>query len=78
MVKAMCEKTHTHEKVMELMQMLYLNEASDRLAKASNVCWYGHVIRVDSSYVLRRALKIEGPKRKNRSLKTCKKQDKKS
>ena len=44
------------------MQMLDLNETVDQLVKANTVRWYGHVLRKDKNYYLRRALdfKVKG------------------
>ena len=52
------------------MLALGLNETIDQLAMASNVHWYGHVLRREDGHVLRRALdfEVEG-QRKNGSPK---------
>ena len=42
------------------MQMLSLEEAVDRLAKANGVRWYGHVLRREDGHVLRRAFEFDG------------------
>ena len=41
------------------MLMLGLWEAIDQLAMASSVLWYGHVLKREDGYVLRRALDFE-------------------
>ena len=38
--------------VENLMQLLGLDEVLDHLANASNVCWYGHVLRREDDDVL--------------------------
>ena len=40
----------------DLMFMVVLNETKDQLAMANSVCWYGHVLRREDGYILRRAL----------------------
>ncbi|XP_077869557.1 uncharacterized protein LOC144361298, partial [Saccoglossus kowalevskii] len=77
MVRVMCGVTLMDRKITEdLMQMLGLNEAVDRLAKANGVCWYGHVLRREDGHVLRRALDLEvsGPRKRERPKKTWKMQ----
>ena len=41
------------------MVMLGLSETIDQLVMANNVHWYGHVLRREDGYVLRRALYFE-------------------
>ena len=41
------------------MFMLGSNETIDQLAMATNVCWYGHVLRKEDGHDLRRALDFE-------------------
>ena len=43
----------------DLMFMLCLHETIDQLAMASNVYWYGHVLRRMGGHVLRRAFHFE-------------------
>ena len=43
----------------DLMLMLGLNEAIDKLAMANSVCWYGNVLRREDGHVLRMALVLE-------------------
>ena len=49
--------------------MLGLNETIDQLAMVNSVHWYGHVLRREDTYVLRRALDfvVEGQRKKGRS-----------
>ena len=42
----------------DLMEMLGLKETV-QMAKANGVRWYGHVLRRDDGYVLRKALEFE-------------------
>ena len=60
----------------DLMLMLYLNDAIDLLVMACHVCWYGHVLRREDGYVLRRAFdfEVEGQRKKGRQKRTWKKQ----
>ena len=41
------------------MEMLVLKETSDKMAKANEVRWYGHVVRRDDDDVLKKALMLE-------------------
>ena len=56
--------------------MLGLNESSDQLAMANSVCWYGHVLRRENGYVLRREIyfEVEDQWMKGRLERTWKKQ----
>ena len=77
MVRAMCGvKLMDRKSTGELMDMLGLREAADRLAKANGVRWYGHVLRRKEDDVLRKALALEvdGFRRRGRPKKTWKKQ----
>lgn len=77
MVRVMCGvKLMDRKKTEDLMQMLGLQEAVERLAKANGVRWYGHVLRRDDGHVLRRALEFEvsGPRKRGRPKKTWKMQ----
>ena len=58
------------------MFMLGLSETVDQLAMASSVRWYGHVLRLEDGYVMRRALdfEVEGQRKKGRLKRTWKKQ----
>ena len=38
----------------DLMFMFGLKETMDQLAMANSVCWYGHMLRKEDGYVLRR------------------------
>ena len=54
MVRSMCGVKLVDTKKMEdLLEMLGLNEMLDRMAKASGVRWYGHVIRRDDDNILK-------------------------
>ena len=50
----------------ELTSLLGLKDTLDRLAKASGVRWYGHVLRRDKSDILRRTLDFEVAERRGR------------
>ena len=53
MVKAMCVVKLVHKRnTVELMDMLGLKEAADKLARANGVRWYGHVLRQPEKDVL--------------------------
>ena len=56
------------------MLVLELNKAIDQLAMANSVCWYGHLLRREDGYVLRRAFdfEVEGQMKKRRLKKTWK------
>ena len=43
----------------ELMDMLGIKESLDRMAKASSMQWYGHVLRKEDENVIVKALKFE-------------------
>ena len=54
MVRSMCGvKLVDRKKMEDLLEMLGLNEMLDRMAKASGVRWYGHVIRRDDDNILK-------------------------
>ncbi|XP_002731282.2 uncharacterized protein LOC100366586, partial [Saccoglossus kowalevskii] len=77
MVRVMCGvKLMNRKKTKDLMQMLDLKEAVDRLAEANGVRWYGHVLRREDGHVIRRALDLEvsGPRKRGRPKKTWKMQ----
>ena len=45
MVRAICSvKLVDKRSIVELMDMLGLKEAADKLARANDVRWYGHVL----------------------------------
>jgi len=52
----------------ELMNMLGLRETVENLAKASNLRWYGHVLRREEDDALRKVLsfKMEGLRKRGR------------
>ena len=41
------------------MDMLGINKSLDRMAKASSMLWYGHVLRKEDGNVIMKALKFE-------------------
>ena len=58
----------------ELMGMLGINESLDRMAKASSMRWYGHVLRKEDENVIVKALNFEVSGSRGRQKQTCKKQ----
>ena len=56
--------------------MLGIKEALDRMAKASSIRWYGHVLRNEDENVIVKALKFEvsGSSRRGKPKQTWKKQ----
>ena len=56
--------------------MLGIKESLDRMAKASSMRWYGHVLRKENENVIVKALKFEvsGSKGRGRPKQTWKKQ----
>ena len=57
MVRAMCRVQFKDRKISkDLMLMLGLHEATDQLAMANRVHWYGHVLMREDGQVLRREL----------------------
>ena len=54
----------------ELMDMLDIKETLDKMAKASSIRWYGHVLRKENENVIMKALKCEvsGSRGKGRPL----------
>ena len=57
MVRAMCGvKLVNKKKTVELMGMLKLKEAADKLAKENGVRWYGHALRRPEEDVLMKAI----------------------
>ena len=60
MVRAMCGvKLVERRSIDELMDMLGLHETVDRMARASGVRWYGHVLRREDGNILKDALAFE-------------------
>ena len=37
---------------MDIIQLLGLNERIDQVAMVNSVCWFGHVLKIDSGHVL--------------------------
>ena len=62
----MCGVKLIEKRSQEFMSLLGLKNTSDKLARASGVRWYGHVLRRDNGDVLRRALDFEMAKRRGR------------
>ena len=63
MVRAMCGvKLVDKRKTVELMDMLGLKEAANKLARANCVRWYGHALRPPKEDVLMKAMlhKVDG------------------
>ena len=57
MVRAMCDvKLVDKRNTVELMDMLGLKEAADKLGRAISVRWYGHVLRLPKEDVLMKAM----------------------
>ena len=58
------------------MDMLGTKESLDRMAKASSIRWYGHVLRKEEENVIVKALKFEvsGSRGRGRPKQTWKKQ----
>ena len=60
MMRAMCDaKLMEKKKTGDLMEMLGWKETVVQMAKANAVRWYGHVLRRDDWYVLRKALSLK-------------------
>ena len=60
MVRAMCGvQLKDRKRSTYLMFVLGLSETIDQLAMANSAHWYGHVLRREDGYVLRRALDFE-------------------
>ena len=59
----------------ELMDMLGIKESLDRMAKASSMRWYGHVLKKEHENVIVKALKFEvsGSRGRKRPKQTWKK-----
>ena len=54
-----CVKLLDQRNSEELMDMLGIKESLDRIAKASSMRWYGHVLRKEDKNVIMKALKFE-------------------
>ena len=54
-----CKTDGEKEDSQDLMEVLGLKEAVVQMAKANGVRWYGHVLRRDDGYVLRKGLEFE-------------------
>ena len=76
MIRAMCGvKLLDRRNSEELMDMLGIKKSLDRIAKASSMWWYGHVVRKEDKNVIVKALKFEvSMGRGRRSKQTWKKQ----
>ena len=77
MVRSVCGvKLVNRKKIEELMEMLRVKETLDRMAKASGLRWYGHVIRRDDDNILKKAMMMEvnGKRKRGRPKMTCRKQ----
>ena len=60
MIRAICGvKLLDRRNCEELMDMLGINKSLDRMAKASSMLWYGHVLRKEDGNVIMKALKFE-------------------
>ena len=69
MVRVMCGVQFKNiKRSTDLMFMLCFNETIDQLAMANSFFWYGHVLRREDVYFLRRELDfaIEGQRKKGR------------
>ena len=58
----------------ELIDMLGINESSDRMAKANSMQWYNHVLKKEVEDVIVKALKFEVSGCRGRPKQMCKKQ----
>ena len=77
MMRAMCKvKVIENRTSKELMSLLSLKNTLDRLARASQVRWYGHVLKRDNGDVLRRLFdfKVAGKRGCGRPNMTWKRQ----
>ena len=69
MVRAMCGvKLVDKRNIVELMDMLGLKEAADKLARANAMRWYGHVLRRPEEDVLIKAMvhEVDGKRKQGR------------
>ena len=70
MVRAMCGvKLVNKRNTVELMDMLGLKEAADKLARTKDVRWYGHVLRRPEEDVLMKRMvhEVEGKRKQGRT-----------
>ena len=77
MVREMCGvKLVERRNTEELMEMLGLKKSLEKLAKASRVRWYGHVLRREENNILRKALEfsVSGRRKRGRPKKTWRRQ----
>ena len=59
MIRAMCDvKLLDQRNSEELMDMLGIKESLDRMAKASSMRWYGHVLRKEDENMIVKAFEI--------------------
>ena len=58
-MRARCGVKLVEKRSQKVMSLLSLEDTLDGLARASEVRWYGHVLKRDSDEVLRRALDFE-------------------
>ena len=74
MIRAMCGvKLLDRRNSDELMDMLGIKESLDRMAKASTMRWYGHVLRKEDENVIVKALNFEVSGSRGRPKQTWKK-----
>ena len=69
MVRTMCSvKLVDKRNTEELMDMLGLMEAADKLAKVNGVRWYGHILRRPEEDVLIKAMvhEVDGKRKQGR------------
>ena len=60
MIRTMCGvKLLDQRNSEELIDMLSIKESLDRMAKASSMRWYGHVLRKEDENVIAKALNFE-------------------
>ena len=75
MIRAMCGvKLLVQRKSEELMDMLGIKESLDRMAKASNLRWYSHVLRNEDVIVKALKFEVSGKRGMGRPKRTWKKQ----
>ena len=69
-------KLADRKNIQDMMDMLGLNPTIDKIAKASEVRWLGHVLRKEDGDVVRNALEfnVEGQRRRGRLKRTWRKQ----
>ena len=75
MIRAMCGvKLVDRRNIEKLMDVLSIKESLDRLAKASSMRWYGHVLRKEDEDVIVKALKfgVSGSRGRGRPKQTWK------